>query len=270
MKGSSCVVCGESPLPHGKHKYCSDGCRLEVKRRSRRKTDPSSLGDRACSECADVFEVTPSRPEKVVCSESCSATRKARLQLQRTGSNWKVGGTEKRCKRCRSTFRAINPQHAYCSEDCLRDVTHERVKSRRSASRWKRVCPKCETNELGSRRRVCDDCLVGSWNADRRFARYGMTQANYAAMLADQQHRCAICRKHESEVPRNLLYVDHCHNQGWVRGLLCHSCNVAIGLFGDSIEILDSAKEYLMHNHSPHRKWADVVEPVQASLWRAS
>jgi len=48
---------------------------------------------------------------------------------------------------------------------------------------------------------------------------------------------------------KNLLYVDHCHSSGKVRGLLCHHCNTALGKFQDSVEVLSSAIDYLRKNN---------------------
>ncbi len=58
--------------------------------------------------------------------------------------------------------------------------------------------------------------------------RYGITSADYDAMLTKQNGVCAICEK-KSEINRNgKLFVDHCHETGRVRGLLCDVCNRAV------------------------------------------
>jgi len=70
---------------------------------------------------------------------------------------------------------------------------------------------------------------------------YGMTLADYEALLARQGGVCAICR----ERPACRLYVDHCHATGWVRGLLCICCNFALGLFKDQPDRLRAGAAYL-------------------------
>lgn len=70
--------------------------------------------------------------------------------------------------------------------------------------------------------------------------RYGITMDQYEVMLLTQGGTCAIC----GESPEKLV-VDHCHDTGAVRGLLCDFCNKALGFLKDSIENLDHAKEYL-------------------------
>jgi hypothetical protein len=82
-------------------------------------------------------------------------------------------------------------------------------------------------------------------------AAYGLTPERYDAILASQDGVCAVCRQPERTVdPRSKrpyvrLSVDHCHTTGRVRGLLCHRCNRAIGLLGDSVDLLRQAIDYL-------------------------
>jgi hypothetical protein len=70
---------------------------------------------------------------------------------------------------------------------------------------------------------------------------YGLSQAQYEAMLAAQAHTCAICVRPFPKTPA----VDHCHRTGRVRGLLCESCNLAIGKFRDDPELIRRAAAYL-------------------------
>lgn len=72
---------------------------------------------------------------------------------------------------------------------------------------------------------------------------YGITPEIYDAMLKEQMGLCAIC-KHAS-MDGTRLTVDHDHDTGQVRGLLCRSCNRALGLFRDKVENLAAATTYL-------------------------
>jgi len=73
---------------------------------------------------------------------------------------------------------------------------------------------------------------------------YGITGAEYDDFLASQGGVCAICGKTPEE---NILQlgVDHDHETGDVRGLLCGSCNRALGWFQDNLELLERAAQYL-------------------------
>lgn len=71
--------------------------------------------------------------------------------------------------------------------------------------------------------------------------KYGITLDEYDQMLKDQKYRCAICDE------KSKLCIDHCHATGSVRGLLCLKCNSAIGYFGDNLQKVKAAAEYLEH-----------------------
>lgn len=73
---------------------------------------------------------------------------------------------------------------------------------------------------------------------------FGMTIEQYDAILASQGFRCALC---ESDFPggRGRFVVDHCHESGLVRGLLCNLCNVGLGALRDSPKLMAKAIKYL-------------------------
>jgi hypothetical protein len=54
--------------------------------------------------------------------------------------------------------------------------------------------------------------------------KYGITEEQYEELLLQQDSKCGVCGKHESEFPVRLA-VDHNHRTGEVRGLLCNYCN---------------------------------------------
>lgn len=72
--------------------------------------------------------------------------------------------------------------------------------------------------------------------------KYNLTWEEYEKLFENQNGVCAICKGIEEG---RMLSVDHNHETGEVRGLLCGSCNRALGLFKDSPELLDIAKEYV-------------------------
>lgn len=74
--------------------------------------------------------------------------------------------------------------------------------------------------------------------------RFGITIEQYSQILEKQENKCKICKRHKNEFTKSLI-VDHCHDTGKIRGLLCDNCNRGLGQFKDSIESLNSALEYL-------------------------
>lgn len=78
---------------------------------------------------------------------------------------------------------------------------------------------------------------------------YGITLADYDVMLIKQGGLCKICKRSDPCTPKKVLSgvfaVDHDHNTGKVRGLLCFPCNAGLGKFQDKVEILQYAIDYL-------------------------
>ena len=108
-------------------------------------------------------------------------------------------------------------------------------KRQQDASYYRRNTERCKTNARNYALRV----------------KYGLTPEGFEALKASQNYLCRLCT-----VPlANDLYggvVDHDHNTGAVRGVLCTQCNVGLGNLKDSAEILQRAIEYL--NVSPAKQ----------------
>jgi len=80
--------------------------------------------------------------------------------------------------------------------------------------------------------------------------RYGISRADYDRLLEEQGSRCSICGTdnpgRSSTGGEALFCIDHDHESGAVRGLLCRQCNAGLGSFGDSPQRLEAAYSYLM------------------------
>jgi hypothetical protein len=85
---------------------------------------------------------------------------------------------------------------------------------------------------------------------------YGITPEDYQAMHDAQEGVCAICKCPASGKAKqsSRLVVDHNHVTGEVRGLLCLSCNRALGWFRDDREVLLAALQYLEADEDPTLK----------------
>lgn len=75
--------------------------------------------------------------------------------------------------------------------------------------------------------------------------KFGITVQDYERMLSEQGGGCSICRSTTAGGRGQRFHVDHCHETGTVRGLLCHSCNVLLGHARENPSILSRAIEYL-------------------------
>ena len=74
--------------------------------------------------------------------------------------------------------------------------------------------------------------------------KYGINRSEYNAILDSENGVCIICGKTPEE-EGNALAVDHCHNTGDVRGILCRNCNMTLGLVKEDINILKNMIKYL-------------------------
>lgn len=81
------------------------------------------------------------------------------------------------------------------------------------------------------------------WNLRKN---YGIGMADYEAMLAFQGGRCATCCATSADSTRSNLHVDHDHDTGRVRGLLCSHCNRALGNVSDDPDRLMRLAAYLI------------------------
>ena len=137
---------------------------------------------------------------------------------------------QKRCPRCREV-KEVSGFH--------RDSA--------TKSGYKSACKKCCNAKDRGRKRV-------RGTASRRrtlLNRYGLTLAEYDTLLAKQGGVCGVCGQPESDVDRRSgltrsLAVDHCHESGKVRGLLCRKCNHGLGLLGDQADDVRRLLAYLL------------------------
>jgi hypothetical protein len=75
---------------------------------------------------------------------------------------------------------------------------------------------------------------------------YGIDADIYYEMLESQNYKCAICgTEGNNSINKTKMFIDHCHDSGKVRGLLCSKCNMALGNFNDDIQTLKNAIAYL-------------------------
>ncbi len=108
------------------------------------------------------------------------------------------------------------------------------------------VCKECEnsrqrrerrenTQAARSRRKASND-----WQARNK---YGVTQDELDRLR--EIDTCQSCKRHVDDLPDTCLAIDHNHDTGAVRGVLCRKCNRGIGFFDDDPELLRQAADYL-------------------------
>ena len=114
----------------------------------------------------------------------------------------------------------------------------------------------CGTNAAYARGCRCDACRAAHTAHGRAYGRtqptywrranvkrYGITLEQFDALLAAQKYRCACCGTKKPGAKG--WHIDHDHDTGQVRGILCGSCNGGLGLFNDSPKRLRAALHYV-------------------------
>lgn len=106
-------------------------------------------------------------------------------------------------------------------------------------SPYSSYCKKCD-------RLKAKQYKTPEWYRTQNYKRfYGITIEDYDQMFEDQVGCCTICGTKEPGNTGKHFHVDHDHETGIIRGLLCSHCNTALGLFKDNIESLEAAIQYL-------------------------
>lgn len=85
-------------------------------------------------------------------------------------------------------------------------------------------------------------CTMNRYTTSMVTTKYGLTLEQFNQMYEEQGGQCAIC---STKVEDSKICVDHNHNTGRVRRLLCHNCNVILGHAFEDPSILIKCAEYL-------------------------
>jgi hypothetical protein len=139
-------------------------------------------------------------------------------------------------------------------KDPEKKKAHDRLRAEKARIR-RAVDPEFAKKERESRKRwyeakyKTDAVYRALKNKKRVVMRYGMALKDYEKLLESQNNMCLICHtKHEDQKGKRLV-IDHDHQKDIraVRGLLCGTCNLGLGLFKDNPTLLRNAATYLEH-----------------------
>jgi predicted nucleic acid-binding Zn ribbon protein len=158
-----------------------------------------------------------------------------------SGFYWSKGQIKRPCKQCFHEWHRGRYVPKNGADDAPRNCiwcgASYRPKGRRVSFYCSQKCKEVERKESGQQREQ---------HLQRK---YGISAADYDRILAEQSGGCALCGVKPEELTqgryRTYLHVDHCHDTGRVRGLLCPEHNLMLGRFGDSPEMFRKVLEYL-------------------------
>ena len=148
----------------------------------------------------------------------------------------------------------------YKCTSCIQEKALSEFKSSKTAKRGHRaVCKECDSllNEKWRKdnaaykqqqdkewKEANPDKVLFSYFKYNLKRNFGITVEDYASILESQDNRCAICGTEQCTTGRRLA-VDHDHDTGVIRGLLCQACNTGIGKLNEDVQILERAIHYL-------------------------
>jgi len=143
------------------------------------------------------------------------------------------------------TWRAANRERliAYRREHYQANIETERAKAREKARRRRAANPD-HIRGVAQAWKTANPERVRGYGRKKALERYGLTPEDYALLLERAGGRCEICGTQDPGAKQSFG-VDHDHETGRVRGLLCTTCNAGLGMFGDDLERIRKAVRYL-------------------------
>jgi hypothetical protein len=166
----------------------------------------------------------------------------------------KDGTTVRRrsCKGCGGSYETTHADREYALQS--RRLRHI-FATEKTCTKCKRLLPVSafgkKARDTDLYRAHCNECINHQRKVSHRsnrglLAQYGITESDYLVMLAVQDNP-ESGKRGERGFP---LAIDHCHDTGKVRGLLCNKCNLGIGNFNDDPARLEAAVAYLRRHQS--------------------
>lgn len=158
------------------------------------------------------------------------------------------------------TTDSIEKQCTTCKETKKIEAFLWRVESKT----YRGQCRDCCNKRIGYRRQTQTPAFQ---RATKLRLSYGITPEDYDRLFAEQDGKCALCKTPSDWRPRRGLRIDHCHVTGVIRGLLCDSCNSALGRLGDTVDGLTKALNYLIRAET-HGLRPTIEKRKMVVTWR--
>jgi len=198
----------------------------------------------------------PQRQHEICTVEKCGRKHKARGYCQTHYMQWRYGFSE---------LVEIKPRERNKPEQCIEEGCAEEVKAKGLCTMHYQRLLRHGHTKYRTRTKPPKICRVPNCNSwvysnslchahyakEKTWSDFGFTVDSYIEMLDKQGGVCKICKG--AETSKNALSgkikdlaIDHCHKTNKIRGLLCSTCNRAIGLFQDDPNLMQRAVEYLV------------------------
>lgn len=180
--------------------------------------------------------------------KSCGKLAKPKIYKIKPNKLVKLNKPQKLSKKVIRYLEIIKDETKKCSKCELFLPFTDFHKSKNDLAGLSSICKGCSSNYTNT---IMDTGLTRAREKHIK-NKYNLEIEEYLKMIEDQDNKCKICGKPEvftsSKGNVKSLAIDHHHESGRVRGLLCQKCNSAIGMLMDDIQLLESAIEYLKNN----------------------
>ena len=173
-----------------------------------------------------------SEERKAYQKEYYETNKEALLEKQRERNRKHYLANREKHKAKTQAWQAANPDRAKQLQIEYRERNKDKLAEKRKA-----IYEANKPAELLQRRHA-------------KIRKYGITPDEFNEMLNAQGRVCAICGTDTPSKKCSTFRIDHCHQTGKVRGLLCMNCNSALGMFRDNIQSLQNAIAYLTKSSS--------------------
>lgn len=187
-------------------------------------------------------QYSQSRKNKLRAIEECKKTYTSETICKHCGSYEKYVSTSN-CAPCsiKSGLEKLNTKE-------LMELYRTKEKGKKRLDKWREENPEKYKEQYKNNiaKQKCSEYYHNNKDTVKNTylqTNYGITLEDYNFLLEKQNEKCKICN---NECPTGKsLAVDHNHETGKVRGLLCKNCNIGLGMFFDNLDFLESAVLYL-------------------------
>ena len=169
---------------------------------------------------------------------------------------WCLLPHEKRCSKCgemkpvtefHRKYTSSDGYHSNCKMCRNKILDNYRRNNKEDILAYSRLYKSTHVELMTERRRMWARANPDKIRTYKLVGTYGITKEQFDTLLENQNHQCAICG--DMLIIGKQCCVDHKHDTGKIRGILCGHCNLLIGNCRENTEILQAAIEYLnRHN----------------------
>ena len=210
-----------------------------------------------CTHCEEIFPLVNFHKNSGMASgylNQCKNCTNAKSKQWKSDNRGSSTVYDQKAREKHSTVRELMSDQAYkaafgeditCTVcDKTKSFTEFKKDSRKKSGRAS-ICKVCASAYSHKRYHNQPPVYDAAKRRAKIVAAYGLTLDDYDTIYQEQDGKCKICSIEEKYAAKGRFHIDHCHDTGVVRGLLCSHCNKGLGMFRHNQEFLSAAVNYL-------------------------